>query len=103
MDVGNLPLWAQQLSAILLTLGTAMALRWNEKRKPEKPAAPEGDTTVVAASFVEKRLMERLIEAVLALNGNVIDLNEHVQKMNNRLHEDELVRAAVARMREEHR
>lgn len=101
MELGSLPVWAQQLGGLILTLATAIALTWNERRKAKSEVAPaDGASQVVAASFVEKRLMERLIEAVAALNGNVVMLNGHVEKINERMHEDEIVRAAVARMKE---
>lgn len=100
MDFGSLPLWAQNLSAIVLTLGTALSLRWAEKRKEGKSLPHDtGDAQVVAASFVEKRLMERLIEVVAALHTQIVELNGHAEKFNDRQHEDDLVRAAVARMK----
>ena len=107
MDLGSLPVWAQQLSALIVTLATAIGLRWAEKRKIGKAeeaapvAAGNGEAQVIAASFVEKRLMERLIEMLGAMNGNLVTMNGHMEKINERMHEDEIVRAAVARMKEE--
>ncbi|GEM70923.1 hypothetical protein SAQ01S_06890 [Sphingomonas aquatilis NBRC 16722] len=100
MELGSLPVWAQQLGGLILTLATAVALTWNERRKAKAVPVSDGAAEVVAASFVDKRLLERLIEAVAALNGNVVTLNGHVEKINERMHEDEIVRAAVARMKE---
>ncbi|WP_426261536.1 hypothetical protein [Sphingomonas sp. DC1100-1] len=100
MELGSLPVWAQQLGGLILTLATAVALTWNERRKAKAVPVSDGAAEVVAASFVDKRLLERLIEAVAALNGNVVMLNGHVEKINERMHEDEIVRAAVARMKE---
>ena len=102
MELGSLPLWAQQLGSILLTVGTAVAILWNEKRKPKKPAETEGGDTaqVVAASFIEKRLMERLIEILGAMNTNLVTMNRHMEKVNDRMQEDDIVQAAVARMKE---
>lgn len=100
MELGSLPVWAQQLGGLILTLATAVALTWNERRKAKAVPVSDGAAEVVAASFVDKRLLEGLIEAVAALNGNVVMLNGHVEKINERMHEDEIVRAAVARMKE---
>ena len=100
MELGSLPVWAQQLGGLILTLATAVALTWNERRKAKAVPVSDGAAEVVAASFVDKRLLERLIEAVAALNGNVVMLNGHVEKINERMHEDEIVRASVARMKE---
>lgn len=100
MELGSLPVWAQQLGGLILTLATAVALTWNERRKAKAVPVSDGAAEVVAASFVDKRLLERLVEAVAALNGNVVMLNGHVEKINERMHEDEIVRAAVARMKE---
>lgn len=104
MDLGSLPVWAQQLSALIVTLMTAIGLRWAEKRKlgrvDEVTPQGNGEAQVVAASFVEKRLMERLIEMLGAMNANIVIMNGHMEKVNERMHEDEIVRAAVARMKE---
>lgn len=100
MELGSLPVWAQQLGALFITLATAVGLTWSERRKAKAVPVSDGAAEVVAASFVDKRLLERLIEAVAALNGNVVMLNGHVEKINERMHEDEIVRAAVARMKE---
>lgn len=101
MELGSLPVWAQQLGGLFLTLATAIALTWSERRKSKAVVAPaDGTAEVVAASFVDRRLLQQLIDAVVGLNGNVAVLVEHVEKINERMHEDELVRAAVARMKE---
>lgn len=105
MDLGSLPVWAQQLSALIVTLATAIGLRWAEKRKTGKAdevtAQGNGEAQVVAASFIEKRLMEQLITMLGAMNANLVTMNGHMKKVNERMHEDEIVRAAVARMKEE--
>lgn len=101
MELGSLPVWAQQLGALFITLATAVGLTWSERRKAKTVVAPaDGAAEVVAASFVDRHLLQQLIDAVMGLNRNVETLVEHVEKINERMHEDEIVRAAVARMRE---
>ena len=102
MELGSLPVWAQQLGGLLLTLATAVVLTWSERRKTKAAGVPvDGAAEVVAASFVDRRLLQQLIDAIGGLNGNVAVLIEHVETINERMHEDEIVRAAVARIREE--
>lgn len=102
MDLGSLPTWAQQLGALIVTVASAVGITWVEKRKrkDEPVAHPAGDAQVVAATFVEKGLMERLIASTSALHGEIVTLNGHVADLNERMHDEEIVRAAAARMRE---
>jgi hypothetical protein len=102
MELSSLPVWAQQLGALILTACTAIAVTWNERRKKADPAEPaNGEARVVAASFVERRQMEDLILVIRQLHGAIIDTNAHLKSMNDRMHEDEIVRLAVAKIKED--
>lgn len=70
------------------------------KRKKDPEEAQTGETQVVAASFVERQQMNDLIACMRGLDGTVRVLTGHVEKINERMHEDEIVRAAVAKMKE---
>lgn len=61
---------------------------------------PEGEARVLAASIVPQSEMRELTTAVLAMTPVLRDTCAHLSKINERLHEEELVRAAAARIRE---
>lgn len=102
MVIGDVPTWVSSVGALIGTTFVAGALAWNEGRKSRKkdPAPMAGDTQVVAASFVDKSLLERLIVVMTSLNSSVVTLNGHVAELNERMHDEEIVRAAAARMRD---
>jgi len=70
------------------------------KRKKDPEEAQTGETQVVAASFVERRQMDDLTSSVRSLDGTIRVLTGQVEKINERMHEDEIVRAAVAKIKE---
>lgn len=101
MDVPDAPNTSSVL-ALAFAAGTAALVSWFERRKVKKePEAKQGgEAQVVAASFVERRQMEDLINATKTVDGTMRVLTGHVEKLNERMHEDEIVRAAVAKIKE---
>ncbi|CAN5565765.1 hypothetical protein BH09PSE4_BH09PSE4_21850 [soil metagenome] len=98
MELGSLPLWAQQLGGLLLTIATAVALTWNERKKRHAPPEPpSGTASVVAASFVDKAQMENLTRAVTSLDATMKALGGHAERLSGHLHDEALIRAAAAR------
>lgn len=75
MAAADLPAWASGISALAATAGTAAWLTYNErkKRKNEPTPSNDGATQVVAATFTERGLMERLISALTSVDGGVRD------------------------------
>lgn len=102
MDLGDVPVWVQSVGALLGATVAAGAISWNERRRDRDKSPPHapGDAQVVAATFVEKGLMERLIVATTTLHGEMVKLNDNLGELNKHNHDEELVRAAAARMRE---
>lgn len=94
---------ATSLFAAAFAAIVAMLVSFFDRRKRKKdPGEPaSGETQVVAASFVERRQMEDLISVTRSLDGTLRTLTGHIEKINERMHEDEIVRAAVAKMKEE--
>lgn len=68
MAAPDLPAWASGLSALVASAGAAFWLTWNERKKrKDDPAAVAPEAQVVAATFTERSLMERLIVALTKL------------------------------------
>jgi hypothetical protein len=93
---------ATSLIALAFAAISAALISFFERRKRKKDPdeQPTGETQVVAASFVERRQMEDLIAVMKALDSTTRNLTTHIEKINERMHEDEIVRAAVAKIKE---
>ena len=92
----------KQTALIIGTVIGAMITGILSGRKVGKKE-PEGDAKVLAASIVPHSEMRDLLHAITGLHGSIKEVAGHLAQMNDRLHEDELVRAAVAKIREEQR
>lgn len=104
MDLGSLPLWAQQLGGLILTVATAIGLTWSERRKRKVEVATATDhpgAQVVAATFTERGQMERLISALVAADMGVRENTEHVQRLTGLLERDFHRREVDAEVRQE--
>lgn len=93
--------WKQTMLIIGTCIG-AMITGLVSGRKAGKKE-PEGEAKVLAASIVPQTEMRDLMHAIAGLHGTLKEVCAHLERMNDRLHEDELVRAAVAKIREEQR
>jgi hypothetical protein len=104
MEFSSLPVWAQQVGALLVTLGTAISLYWAEHRKrKDEPKVTSGgsDREVIAASFVGTRQMDDAIAVLRQIHTAVTEMNGHLEKANERAHEADMIAAIAAKMREE--
>ena len=95
MDLGSLPLWAQQLGGLLLTIATAIGLTWSERKKRKAEPAPAAETTVLAASMIDGRSMKTLVDQVSELRTEIRDSKElrHADSRAERDALDSLTRA----------
>lgn len=86
-----------------LIIGTVLGTMWagiTAGRKVAKKDPVETEARVLAASIVPQSEMRELTNAVLAMTPILRETCAHLTKINDRLHEEELVRAAAARIRE---
>ena len=85
MELGSLPLWAQQLGGLIMTIATAVALTWNERRKRKEPetARAGAETQVVAASFMDSRSLRELTDVMS-------DVRRELQESREQRHQDSL-------------
>lgn len=96
----------EQLKQTGMIIGTVIGTMWagiTAGRKVAKKEPAEGEARVLAASIVPQSEMRELTSAVLAMTPVLREVCHHLGRVNDRLHEDELVRAAVAKIREEGR
>lgn len=61
---------------------------------------PEGEAKVLAASIVPQTEMRDLTTTIANMHGTLKEVAGSLERINDRLHEEELVRAAAARIRE---
>ena len=82
---------------LLGALGTGIAaVARGLYQKLPASAAPEptGKAEVMGGFFMEKRIVQDNTTAVLGLHGAINVLNEHFERMEQRLHDEEIRRKA---------
>lgn len=104
MAIAELPAWLSGLSALAASAGAAWWLTYNERKKRKEDGAGGSDpaSQVVAATFTERALMEKLITALIAVEATVRDshtitvrLVALLQADEQRRHDEAVVRAAL--------
>ncbi|MDO7843468.1 hypothetical protein [Sphingomonas immobilis] len=89
------PVWLQQIIGVAAFLGTAGTAIWaGRKSKKEEPVA--GSATVVAASFVGGRQMDDVVTAITGLHGTLIEVCDHLEKINERAQKEEFKHEVVS-------
>lgn len=102
MDASDAPN-VTSLSALAFSGLVAALVGWFDRRKARKEPVIQqgGEAQVVAASFVGSRQMDDLTTTMRGVQSEMITMNGLLTKMNERMHENEIVAAAVAKMRED--
>lgn len=74
---GELPAWLSGAVALASTAGTTWWLTRKERKTRGDDVMPaDASTSVVAATFTERSLMQNLTAALVALNGTIHTSNE---------------------------
>lgn len=101
MAASELPAWATGITALVATAGTAAWLQLKERKtRKDVPTAASPEAQVVAATFTERSLMERLIAALLAMNETLAGHHDEVKRLNGHLEQERHDREIAKAVRE---
>lgn len=83
------PWWIEPTLVVGGFIGTGLAALTAAFRKPREQIEPTGTASVVAASFVDKALLEQLILQLVSLNKHMADAAAY-------RHDEKIAREAAA-------